>query len=342
MRAAVLLVLVACATPRTAPVVSAAPPQTPAPPSEAEIKRLSYAVLEAYDKADVPVLEAAFAADLWHFEGGKPSSRDDELSMVKKRVGKAPHFAKRTWSDESVQLRGNDAVFVGKATEVQGGNDIKGGYRYVGWYLLQWVRAGDAWKLRLWTWQRGGEASLRDNWNDIYRNDVGFLKEPNKLLVETVKGKRPGTALDIAMGQGRNALYLASQGWKVTGVDIADEGLRMAREEADKRKLPLTTVNTDLDKYDFGVAKWDLVALIYAGNIAWVEKAKQSVKPGGLIVVEFFAYDEETDVTNGFKQGQLAKTLGDGFDVLRDDLIEDAPDWARDRAKLVRFVARKK
>jgi ubiquinone/menaquinone biosynthesis C-methylase UbiE len=144
------------------------------------------------------------------------------------------------------------------------------------------------------------------------------------------------------MGQGRNALHLAAQGWKVTGVDISDEGLRMAREEAAKRRLALEAVNANIDEYDFGKNRWDLVTMIYATNkVAWIEKAKPSLKPGGLFVVEFFANDG-VNTSQGFAPGQLAKLFATGFEILRDEVVEDAPDWAMDRAKLVRFVAKKK
>jgi 2-polyprenyl-3-methyl-5-hydroxy-6-metoxy-1,4-benzoquinol methylase len=197
--------------------------------------------------------------------------------------------------------------------------------------------------LRLWTWQRGGEASLRDRWNDIYRTGTGFTHDPNRLLVATVNGKPPGAALDVAMGQGRNAIYLASQGWKVTGVDISDEGIRTAEQEASKRGLALHTVSANIDGYDFGVGKWDLVTMIYAGNkVAWIEKIKISLKPHGLFIAETWAADADDASNDGFARGQLAKLFADGFEILRDEVIEDVPDWTGDRATLVRFVARKK
>jgi methylase of polypeptide subunit release factors len=56
-----------------------------------------------------------------------------------------------------------------------------------------------------------------------------LFSTPTALLVDTVKGKKPGVALDVGMGQGRNAVYLASQGWDVTGMDISQAGLDAAR-----------------------------------------------------------------------------------------------------------------
>jgi SAM-dependent methyltransferase len=163
------------------------------------------------------------------------------------------------------------------------------------------------------------------------------------LLVEVTTGLKPGTALDLAMGQGRNALYLASIGWKVTGIDFADEGVQSARTEAAKRKLELTTINADIDTWDFGANRWELISMIYPGDNhePWIEKAKLGLKKGGLFVLEFFAGDPDHP-DGGYLAGQLAKAFGDGsFLILRDDTVEDTPDWGLDHAKLVRFVARK-
>jgi SAM-dependent methyltransferase len=352
--AAVVVAAAACAArapapaapapaPAAAPEAAAAPaPPERKPPSDAEIVKLSHDLLDAFDRGDVAALEAGYAPELIHFEGGTPTGREEELEMVRKRKPTTPTIAKRTWEKESVRATADSAVFVGLATEQQGGNETKGGYKHVGWYLLEWVRKGDAWKARLWTWHRAGTASERDTWNEIFRNGLGFERKPNRLLGEVVKGKKPGTALDVAMGQGRNALHLAAQGWKVTGVDISDEGIRMAREEAAKRKLALETVNVNIDEYDFGTNRWDLVTMIYAGNdAAWIEKIKPSLRPGGLFVVEYFASDGVT-IVDGFSPGQLAKLFATGFEILRDEVVEDVPDWAMDRAKLVRFVAKKK
>src|SRR5205085_5413646 len=147
-----------------------------------------------------------------------------------------------------------------------------------------WVREGETWKVA--HWQVEEEPSPRDEWNEAFRRSIGFNREPNRLLVEAVKGRKPGRALDVAMGQGRNALYLASQGWKVTGVDISDEGLRIARDQARAKKLALDTIEADVDKWDFGTNRWDLVTLIYAGSDnARLAKIKPCLKQGGLVIV---------------------------------------------------------
>lgn len=356
MRFAVVAVLLAaCASsppppPSTpapaAPVapVASVPPADARPLSNEEVSRKSHELLDAIDRGETARVEPLLATAYAHFEGGKPLTRDDELTALAKRKPGGPSIAKRVWSDEHITATPNDAVFIGKATETQGGNDKHGGYKFVGWYTLAWVREGGAWKVRLWTWQRAGKSAAPDFWNDVYRNDSGFEKRPNQLLVEITNGKKPGTALDLAMGQGRNALYLAQLGWKVTGVDFALEGVQIARAEAEKRKLPLTSVMADIDTWDFGTNRWDLVSMIYPGDNhePWIEKAKRALKKDGLFVLEFFAADPDDPDDGGYRPGQLAKMFsGPDFQVVRDDTFEGTPDWAVDHATLVRFVARK-
>ena len=59
-----------------------------------------------------------------------------------------------------------------------------------------------------------GEAAEAERWNEVFLRGVTFNLKPNNLLAEAIKGRKPGAALDVGMGQGRNALYLAKQGWE--------------------------------------------------------------------------------------------------------------------------------
>ena len=138
----------------------------------------------------------------------------------------------------------------------------------------------------------------------------------------------------------RNAL--AAHGWKVTGIDIADEGLRQARDAATRANVALDLVNTDVTTYDFGRDRWDLVTLIYAPSaLKRIPDIQRSLRPGGLFVYEYFA-PETPDDDDAAAPGQLKKQFADGWEVLRDDVVDDVPDWAQDKAKLERFVARKR
>jgi len=78
------------------------------------------------------------------------------------------------------------------------------------------------------------------DYNPLYASGSAvFTKEPNALLVEAIRDRPPGRALDVGMGQGRNALFLAKKGWEVTGFDSADEGIRLAKAQASQLGLKL-------------------------------------------------------------------------------------------------------
>ena len=66
----------------------------------------------------------------------------------------------------------------------------------------------------------------QDFWNGKFRDPATqFIRQPSRLLVEAIKGRTPGRAIDLGMGEGRNTVFLGQQGWEVTGVDISDVGV---------------------------------------------------------------------------------------------------------------------
>src|ERR1041384_1065349 len=74
-----------------------------------------------------------------------------------------------------------------------------------------------------------GVAAMAQRFNKLYAGPSSlFSATPNAFLARIVSGVKPGRALDVAMGQGRNSVFLATQGWEVTGYDIADTGLEAA------------------------------------------------------------------------------------------------------------------
>lgn len=276
------------------------------------------------------------------FEQGRIKHAVRLLEELKAEADAGPPALPRTWSDEHVTLGSGTATFVGEAVEHFPAHGDLPASTFDGWNTLVWVREGSSWKVA--HWQCDKVVTARDEWNDVYRRSVGFTKAPNRVLVDAVEGRTPGAALDVAAGQGRNAIFLASRGWKVTAVDISDEGVRLMRDAAAKQKLSLDAIEADLETWDYGNERWDLVTMIYAGaEVEVVEKIKRSLKPGGLFVVEVF-HQEGTAGTRsgGFATGQLASLFEDGFRVLRDDVVEDRPDWGGPtKVKLVRFVAQK-
>ncbi len=94
--------------------------------------------------------------------------------------------------------------------------------------------------------------------NPIYRGEAGevFTRKPSAFLVEMAGKRKPGRALDVGMGQGRNALWLAQQGWDVTGFDLSDEGVRQAQVEAKRLGLKISASVASIADFDFDENRW--------------------------------------------------------------------------------------
>jgi SAM-dependent methyltransferase len=189
----------------------------------------------------------------------------------------------------------------------------------------------------------------KDRWNKVFSSPQPvFNSNPNAFLVEAVRGRHPGMALDLGMGQGRNALFLAQQGWAVTGVDISDVALSQARQQAERMHLKLTAVLLDAKDFDFGSERWDLVAVIYFPASPYVARIHRGLKPGGIVVMEAFHRDsgEKHRLGDGvvFGSNDLVKLFED-FRILRYEDVLAPSDWnpagEREPARLVRLVAQK-
>jgi SAM-dependent methyltransferase len=185
--------------------------------------------------------------------------------------------------------------------------------------------------------------------NNIYANPdaSGFIRKPNALLVSAVKGRKPGRALDVGTGQGRNAVFLAVEGWDVTGFDISDVGLEVARKNAARVGVKINTVLKSREEFDFGVAQWDLIVITYEtiplGTPSYGERLRNSLRAGGLIVVETTASDAGQPLTRSVDVDPAR--LRRAFDDFRILHFEDGvamPDWGKEKTRLVRFVAEKR
>jgi SAM-dependent methyltransferase len=350
MRAAVLVLCAACATQAAAPppvcpaVVAPTVEHAPAL-DDAKLVAMSHDFFDAIDRADLAAFRDALAPAFFLFEDERFSDPGVLGSWLQSRLDRHAAVRSRTWSDEHVYRGDGAAIFVGRATEHIPAEQGNAAAEQDGYNTLVWIPVGTIWKVAHWQWSRAGIEAERERWNETLTQGTAFNHEPNKLLVETVQGRKPGSALDLLMGQGRNAIFLASQGWKVTGVDIADQGLKLAQEEAARRKLKLDTVEADVDKYDLGKERWDLVTMIYAGaDPKLLARVQTSIKKGGLFVTEYFHKDSDfaKSGAGGWDPAQLEAAFKDGWKILRDDSVDDHADWAGQRiSKLVRFVAQK-
>jgi len=90
-----------------------------------------------------------------------------------------------------------------------------------------------------------------------------WTSQANRFLVQEVDGLAPGRALDLACGEGRNAVWLAERGWEVTGVDFSEVGLKKARDLADARGVHGEWIAADLLDYQPEPEGFQLVIVFY-------------------------------------------------------------------------------
>jgi len=113
---------------------------------------------------------------------------------------------------------------------------------------------------------------------------------PNQFVEQEITGLRPGHALDLGAGEGRNALWLAEHGWRVTAVDFSRVGLDKARTIAASRGVTVDWVLADLFEYRPSAHTYDLVLVAYLQlpepQLAQVlARAANALVPGGTMLV---------------------------------------------------------
>ena len=137
--------------------------------------------------------------------------------------------------------------------------------------------------------------SLKDKkkWNKKYNSSKHKVNQtPSKWLIShqgLLAGK--GKALDIAMGEGRNAIYLAGLGYDVLGIDISEIAICNANTYAEEKNLKIKTIAADLDDYQFKDSKFNLILCFNFLNRKLFSKIRRALIPGGFLFYETFNID---------------------------------------------------
>ena len=147
----------------------------------------------------------------------------------------------------------------------------------------------------------------REFWDARYSSrDQLWSGSPNRRFAEQVADLTPGTALDVGCGEGADAIWLASRGWRVTGVDVSTVALERAAGRADEIGKDvadrITWQQVDLMSWDPAPARFDLVSaqfihLPLAERDALNRRLAAAVRPGGtLLIVGHHPSDLETTI----------------------------------------------
>ncbi len=123
----------------------------------------------------------------------------------------------------------------------------------------------------------------------MFKTDMS--QNPSPLLVEYFPLLPKGRALDVAMGKGRNSLYLAEHGFDVEGVDIDETSVKACEEEALKRKVNVKTQVADLTDYKILPDSYNVILCFNYLQRDLVPQMKAGLKKGGIILYETFLID---------------------------------------------------
>src|SRR3989338_2170138 len=164
----------------------------------------------------------------------------------------------------------------------------------------------------------------KEQWNKkLNTPNYVYGKEPILFLKENIQRLRKGKALDVAMGEGRNAVFLAAHEFQVSGFDTSQTAVEKALKLAQSKGVQLETKATDLDFYLFGIMKWDTIVMSYFKPVPryWFE-IKRSLVQGGTLLLEnyttdIFHVEKEPDVDpeDCFKPNEVLKHL-EGLRIL--------------------------
>jgi tellurite methyltransferase len=130
-------------------------------------------------------------------------------------------------------------------------------------------------------------------WDERYRQGRTMPDEPAAFLVENLSLlPKSGRALDIAMGTGRNALYLASLGFRVTGIDVSAVAVEKCRQKAERLGLPIEAIVADLERSPLPSEEYDLIVNFYYLQRSLAPQIVAALKPGGVLVFQSFTIDQ--------------------------------------------------
>lgn len=102
-------------------------------------------------------------------------------------------------------------------------------------------------------------------WNERYsENGFAYGTEPNDFLRENVERIPAGKVLCLAEGEGRNAVFLAAQGFEVTAIDLSEVGLAKANYLAQKNDVKIKTILADLAEFEIEENAWSGIVSIWA------------------------------------------------------------------------------
>ncbi len=195
------------------------------------------------------------------------------------------------------------------------------------------------------------------DWDARYAEEGwAFGTRPNDFLREQAHYLPPGRVLCLAEGEGRNAVWLAQQGYDVTAVDLSSRGLQKAKRLAADRRVRITVIEADLASFLIKANSWTGIVSIFAHVTSPVRRRVHAsvltgLTPGGVFLLEAYRPDQIGRGTGGPPDDErmldlerLRPELGTLDWVLARELEREVIEgrYHTGRASVVQLVARKR
>ena len=202
---------------------------------------------------------------------------------------------------------------------------------------------------------------MSQKWDERYKDqEFAYGKDPNLFFKEWLPKFEPGSILMPADGEGRNGVFAARLGWKVTSFDLSAEGQTKALQLAKENGVTLEYIVGDLEQLRFERETFDAIGLVYAHVEAekksiFHKKLNEYLKPGGIIILEAFSkrhihFNKLDPKVGGPKDIDMlystAEILADfeNYEVLllvEEEIFLNEGQYHIGKGSVVRFVGRK-
>ncbi|HKQ52045.1 MAG TPA: class I SAM-dependent methyltransferase [Pyrinomonadaceae bacterium] len=151
-------------------------------------------------------------------------------------------------------------------------------------------------------------------WDERYSTEeYAYGTQPNQFLEENVSYIPKGRVLSLAEGEGRNAVFLAKQGYSVTAVDASLVGLNKAGKLAEENRVVVEFIHADLADYDLGENRWDGIVSIFCPLPSVLrrqlyKKVEAGLKPNGVFLLEAYTPEQLKHGTGGGSSADVMQT----------------------------------
>ena len=142
------------------------------------------------------------------------------------------------------------------------------------------------------------DLEAKSYWDDYYQqHEFAKGKAPSSFLLECAPRLPTGRVLDVAMGEGMNAVYLAQLGNKVDAFDISDVACQRAQQLAQDNGVELNVQCTDLDLYLLGIMRYDSIIMTYFRPtiLRYYPEMIKALKQGGMLLIESYHNQQLTE-----------------------------------------------